>query len=57
MSVAVKRSANYPAVNDVKRPALDSVNRHSVQVHLSACIAFISSSLLFQCFSDAIHCR
>jgi len=57
VSVAVKRSANYPAVNDVKRPALDSVSRHSVQVRLSACIAFISSSLLFQCFSDAVHCR
>ena len=32
VSVAVKRSANYAAENDIKRPALESVKRDNVQV-------------------------
>jgi len=41
VSVAVKRAANTAAVGVVKKPAVDSVKRDSLQVHLSFMVSFV----------------
>jgi len=46
VSVAQKRSADYTAVNDIKRPALESVASNNLQVLLSICVTSINFCVL-----------
>ena len=61
VSVAVKRSAYHTDVNDIKRPALESVTRVAAQVLLPIYLAFVNPCLLSHYFlmsavDDAVMC-